>query len=142
MAFLYCCSSLQAQPPVPLNEPDLKKPRLFNSLPDRVPVESTLLKSLISGSEGSSIQLPMGKTSLEGTIISTSFKYNNIRSVLIRSSNFNGASMTLSSSTTPDGTVKISGRILSMQHGDLFELHNEKGTYVFVRKEFYDVINE
>ena len=51
MAILYCCTILQAQPPVPVNEPDLKKPRLFNNLPARVPVEPTLLKSLIEGSE-------------------------------------------------------------------------------------------
>lgn len=84
----------------------------------------------------------MGKTNLEGSIISSTLKYNNIRSVIVRSSNFNGATLTLSSSTQTNGTVKLTGRLLSMQHGDLYELQRVNEQYFLIKKNFYDVINE
>jgi hypothetical protein len=67
---------------------------------------------------------------------------NNIHSVVIRSRNFNGATLTLSSSAQPNGTVKFTGRIISFQHGDLYELQNQNNQYILIKKNFYDLINE
>jgi hypothetical protein len=133
---------LSAQEPIPVNEPNLKKPLLFKNLPEKIKLETAFLKSLILGEEGKDVKMQMGKVALEGKVISSVKKYNNINSVIIRSSNFNGATLTLSSSTKPDGTVKITGRLLSIQHGDLYELQKENDQYVLVKKNYYDLINE
>ncbi len=142
LSFIFSSSTLFAQAPVPVNEPDLKKPLLFANLPDRIPLETAYLKSLFTGTEGKEINMSLGKSQLEGKVVSNISKYNTIRSVTIRSSNFNGASLTLSSSTKTDGTVKITGRLLSLQHGDLYELEKEGEQYVLIKKNFYDLINE
>jgi len=133
---------IHSQDSPPVNEPDLKKPLLFTNLPSKVPLETSFLKALINVEKGKEVSVQMGKTALEGKVISSVRKYNNIQSVIIRSSNFNGATLTLSSSTRPDGTVKISGRLLSLQHGDLYELQKENEQYVLIKKNYYDLINE
>jgi hypothetical protein len=72
-----------------------------------------------------------------------SSKYNNtLRSVVVRSTNFNGATLTLSSSTTTDGAATYTGRIISFQHGDLFVLQKENEEYYLVKKKYHELINE
>jgi hypothetical protein len=42
----------------------------------------------------------------------------------------------------PDGTTKYTGRIISIRHGDLYQLIQEDAGWVLVKKNFYDLINE
>jgi hypothetical protein len=143
LSLLLSATILSAQDVVPVNEPNQKRPLLFKTLPEKVTIQASDLKSLIAGGEGKTIRLQMGTGALEGKVVSAVNKYNNnIRSVVIRSSNFNGATLTLSSSTKRDGTVKITGRLISIQHGDLYELEKENEQYVLVKKNYYDLINE
>jgi hypothetical protein len=146
LAMLILCATASAQKSLPVNEPNMNKARLFNDLPERIPVHILDLQSLMNSEKGGQINLKLGESvtsKFAGTIISKANKYNNnIRSVVIRSSNFNGATFTLSSSAQPNGTVKFTGRILSLQHADLYELQELKGQYVLVKKNFYDLVNE
>ena len=41
-----------------------------------------------------------------------------------------------------DGSVRYSGRIISFQHADAYEINLENNQYVFVKKGFYDLVNE
>jgi hypothetical protein len=61
---------------------------------------------------------------------------------VIRSGNFNGATLTLSSSAQTNGAVRFTGRIISFQHGDVYELQNQNNQYILIKKNFYDLINE
>jgi len=133
---------LSAQEIIPVNEPNYRRALLFKSLPEKVTLEDAKLNSLLNVTEGNIVKIEMGSSAIEGKVISAVNKYNNIRSVVIRSSNFNGATLTLSSSTRRDGTVKISGRLISIQHGDLYELEKQNDKYVLVKKNYYDLINE
>ena len=142
LSLLLLSNLVSAQETIRVNEPNLKKPLLFRSLPEKITLETAFLKSLLNVQTGKEVKLQMGTTALEGKVISSVRKYNNINSVIIRSSNFNGATLTLSSSTKPDGTVKITGRLLSIEHGDLYELEKDNDHYVLVKKNFYDLINE
>jgi hypothetical protein len=134
-----------AQDNVPLNEPDQNKPALFSNLPERIPVDINNLKSLMTAETGKDVSLkPIGNNlpGFTGKVISAVNKYNTINSVVIRCSNFNGAMLTLSSSTNSDGTVKFTGHIISFRHRDLYELQNQNDQYILVKKNFYDLINE
>lgn len=138
---------VSAQTKVPINEPDTKKPKLFAELPDRIPVNLSEINSLFNGTTEAGRQVHVGfgekQAGLNGNIISDISKYNNkIRTLIIRSSNFSGATLTLSSFTQPDGTVSYSGRIISFKHGDLFELEKQGEQYVLVKKNFNDLVNE
>lgn len=131
---------------IPINEPDYNKPRLFNSLPDQIPVTSTLLDNLISSPVGrnSRISLAADETvPFQGEVVSVASKYNNtMQSVVIRSDSYEGASLTVTRVTAADGTVKYTGRIISFKHGDLFVLETRDGQLMLVKKNYYEVVNE
>jgi hypothetical protein len=145
LSLLLICATASAQEKIPVNEPDLNKPRLFNTLPDKIPVHILDLQALVNTGTGKEVSLTLEKntsTGFTGKIVSSASKYNNIRSVVIRSSNFNGATFTLSSSILANGTVKFTGRIISLQHGDLYELQEQDNQYILVKKNYHDLINE
>jgi len=139
--------SSNAQETAPLTEPNYKKPQLFTSLPENIKVNVDNLKVLLKSSTGDAVVSDLGNGSafdFNGQVVSTASIHNNmIKSVVIRSSNYSGASLTISQITNVDGSISYVGRIISFNHGDLFELKQQPdGTYAFVKKKFYDLVNE
>ncbi len=132
--------------PVPVNEPDYNKPKLFANLPDQVQLNTDDLASLFSNPVGSPAGIRLSddaRLRFEGVVVSSGSKYNNsIVSVVIRSSNFSGANLTISRVTLDDGATVYRGRILSLHNGDLYELQQREGRYYFVKRNFYDLVNE
>jgi len=144
LLLFFICATTFAQNKIPINEPDLNKPKLFAGLPDKIPVDISSLQSLLNVENGKEVSLKLGQNTLNkfnGKVISK-VNTENVHSVVIRSGNFNGATFTLSSSTQPNGTVKFTGRIISFQHGDLYELQNQNDQYILIKKNFYDLVNE
>ena len=131
---------------IPLNEPDQNKPRLFSNLPDKIPVTLTNIDNILSAPVGRNSQFRLSEDNtlqFAGEVVSTASKYNNsIQSVVIRSDDFNGARLTISKITNPDGSIRYSGRIISFKHGDLYELENQDGQLVLVKKNYYELLNE
>ena len=144
LLLILICATSSAQNTIPVNEPDQNKPRLFTNLPDKIPVDISTLQTLINSETGKNVSLRLGANDLSnftGQVVSKADD-NTIHSVVIRSANFNGATLTLSSSAQPNGTVKFSGRIISFQHGDAYVLQNQNNQYILIKKNFYDLINE
>ncbi len=148
LLFILCCATGLAQTRATINEPDYNKPALFSNFPDKIPVTIDELKSLFStdAARGKAAAVSFADRKLpgfNGKIVSIASKYNNsIRSVVIRSTQFNGATLTLSSSTTTDGAASYTGRIISFQHGDLFVLQKENDHYYLIKKKYHELINE
>jgi hypothetical protein len=132
---------------VRLNEPDLNRPRLFDKLPAEIPVSVAELNKLLSGETTAGRSANIGSDAeaklspFKGTIMSSA-KDHQMRSVVIRSEAFNGATLTISSSTNADGTVTYRGRIISFKHGDAYDLQQRDGQYYFVKKSFYEMVYE
>lgn len=147
VAMLYFSINATAQQPnIPLNEPDPNKPLLFSNLPDRIPVNMDNLSRAMDFTVGNTVNLLVSDANqleVEGIVTSTASKYNNsIQSVVIKSTNYNGAVFTISKITDANGQVSFTGRFISMQHGDLFELISDNSRYVLVKRKFYDLVNE
>jgi hypothetical protein len=148
LLFLLCCTTGFAQKRATIKEPDADKPALFANFPDKIPVTINELKTLFSNdaAKGTAAAVNFADNKLpgfNGKVVSIASKYNNsIRSVVIRSTQFNGATLTLSSSTTPDGAASYTGRIISFQHGDLFVLQKENDQYYLIKKKYHELINE
>jgi hypothetical protein len=139
--------SANAQETAPLTEPNYKKPQLFTSLPENIKVNVENLKVLLKSSTGDAVVSDLGDGyafDFNGQVVSTASKQNNtIKSVVIRSSNYNGASLTISQVTNEDGSISFIGRIISFNHGDVYELQKQPDeSYAFVKKKFYDLVNE
>jgi hypothetical protein len=144
LLLILACATSYGQNTIPVNEQDQNKPRLFTTLPDKVPVDINTLQTLINAEAGKTVSLRLGSNELSsftGQVVSKADD-NTIHSVVIRSANFNGATLTLSSSAQPNGTVKFTGRIISLKHGDAYELQNQNNQYLLIKKNFYDLINE
>lgn len=143
--FYSLCSSAQ-KTSIPINEPDYNKSKLFQDLPDNIPVSMDILTSLFGSPVGRSVNLNLSDKStfqFEGDVVSSVSKYENtIQSVVIRSTNLNGARLTISRITDASGNISYTGRILSMQHGDMYELKNINNEFVLVKRKFYDLVNE
>jgi hypothetical protein len=148
---LFCflvCAGVSAQNKVTFTGSDQKKPKLFSEFPDHIPIDIQEIKILLNdGSEaGKQVNIDLVNQkfpTLSGKIVSSTSKYDDkIHTLIIRSSNFNGATLTLSSSIQPDGTVNYTGRIISFQHGDYFELEKQNEQYVLIKKNLHDLISD
>ena len=126
---LLCCATGFAQNRSTINEPDYNKPALFSNFPDKIPVTIDELKSLFT------------TDAARGNAAAVNFVDKKLP-VVIRSTQFNGATLTLSSSTTTDGAASYTGRIISFQHGDLFVLQRENDQYYLIKKKYHELINE
>lgn len=150
LCFCFVLSAFYSQAqnrPVPINEPDYNKPKLFRNLPDTIVVNTAILNNLLGSEAGRSVNANLSADfpfQFQGEVLSRTSMENNStdRSVVLSSSNYNGARFTLSQITNQDGTTRYVGRIISFQHGDLFELQKQKGQYILVKKNFYDLVNE
>src|SRR4030095_1394206 len=110
----------------PINEPDRNRPLLFAGLPDRIPVSIDYINSLFDSETGRSVSLEASATDIDarinGIVISTGTSLDGRnQSVMVRSTNFNGANFQVSKYTDVNGTVSYTGRILSFRHGDAYE---------------------
>lgn len=141
-----CSLYSSAQTPV-VNEPNYNKPHLFDNLPAVIPVSVDNLNGLVNSKTGVSINTTFSndaRTALfQGNVVSSVSKYEDkVQTVVIKSTNYNGATLYISKVITEDGTIKYNGRLMSFQHGDLYVLQQKDAAFVLVKKNFYDVINE
>jgi hypothetical protein len=136
---------LNAQkPPVPVREPDMNRPSLFQNLPEKISCRVNDLSALLQSEVGNTISFSFtNNITFQGVVSSVVTKFENtLQSVVVRSTNFPGAAFSFSRITKDDGTISYVGRIISFQHGDAYEITNENGQYYFVKKGFYDLVNE
>lgn len=130
---------------IPINEPNYNKPKLFQNLPDRIAVDASTLDNLFSLDINHAASINMAGIQFQGNVAS---KINNTdnqtqgSTIIIGLTNYPGANFTLTKASNPDGTISYAGRIISFQHGDLFELQNQKGNLVLVKRNYYELINE
>ncbi len=142
---LYSLCSFAQNQELRSNGPNSSRPKLFQSLPENISVNAANLNNLLNVPVGQAVSINLSDNSqfqFEGRVVSVSSQENNIQTVVIRSTNYNGARMTLSKIINADGTISYSGRILSFQHADLLELKNQDGHYTLVKRKFNDLINE
>ena len=130
-----------------VNEPNYNKPRLFDNLPEVIPVSIENLNGLVNTKTGTLISTTLSSDArtapFEGNVVSSVSKYENkVQTVVIKSTNYNGATLYISKVITDDGTTKYNGRLMSFQHGDLYVLQQKDGGFALVKKNYYDVINE
>ena len=140
---LYCITSSAQQKTIPLNEPDLNKPELFKQSPDKIPLEVFEVASLLTTPVGESVVLDLPSFRFEGNVISAVSKYSNsMQSVVIRSSNYEGATLTVTRTADKSGNISYTGRIISMKNGDLYELKQVDYGFALVKNKFYKVVVE
>ena len=122
----------------------MNRPTLFQNLPNKISCRINDLSALLESEIGQPVSFLLADNlSFKGVVSSVASKFDNtLVSVVIRSTNFAGAALSFSKITKEDGTYNYVGRIISFQHGDAYEISLENGQYFFVKKGFYDLVNE
>ena len=143
---LSCMFAAAQHQTLPINQPDYNKPRLFSAMPQQMTANVNNLVALFSSPVGANVSLNLASDAtfrFEGQVVSTASKYDNaIQSVVIRSTNFNGANLTLSRITSADGIISYKGRIISLQNGDLYEIQSKGNQLLLVKKQTLELVNE
>lgn len=118
--------------------------RLFSSVPDSLQLAETEISQLFTLKAGSVISIRVSdQFQLKGVLKSSIQKYENLKSLIIESTNYKGAILSLSRRTEDDNSIIYLGRILSSQHDDGFELRiNEAGQYYLRKIEVNNSIME
>jgi hypothetical protein len=130
----------------PVREPDYNKPKLFTALPDVIPVSINKLNSFLAAQKNASIATTLSADAttapFEGNVVVSTDENGQYQRVAIKSTNYNGAILSISKRVLPDGSVAYASRLLSFQHGDAYVLEKQADGYAWVKKNFYDIINE
>lgn len=132
------------QTAAPFNEPDYNKPKIFADLPQRMQLNVDVLETLLNTEVGKNINVFIAPGfNFHGVIVSKSDASSaHTQSVVIKSINRQGATLTFTRNQNEEGGYSYLGRILSFKHGDAFEVAQEDGKLVLVKKELYDLFNE
>jgi len=127
---------------VSVNEPDYNKPKLFGDLPERINFDPTVLSALLNTQVGQSINLAVTPLfRISGQVVSKSDDQNST-SVVVRLINRPGARLIFTKLTDPNNSVKYIGRIISLKHGDSYEIISENDQYYLKKKGIYELMTE
>jgi hypothetical protein len=131
-----------AQDHLPLNEPNRNKPELFADLPAKMNVHVSDLQALLTLEVGTSVKTFLASGfPFKGTVVSKADK-EGVKSVVIRSTNRHGSTLTFTKVTAADGTVNYLGRLLSMNNRDAYNLVKEDRQYVFKKIKLHELVIE
>lgn len=105
--------------------------QLFRNVSQRVPAKVSELDKAFSAKEGSIVKLQFKNFDFEGTITSSVKRYDNLYSVVIKSSSLDNAIFSISKRIGGDNTVTYVGRIIHENYSDGYELvQDEDGSYI------------
>ncbi|MEO6682454.1 MAG: hypothetical protein ABIN48_06470 [Ginsengibacter sp.] len=111
--------------------PSSEKSQLFRGLSQRVPAKVTELDRAFSAKKGTSIKLQFKNFDFEGVVTSSIKRYDNLYSVLIKSSSLDNTIFSISKRINDDKSITYVGRIINEDYADGYELvQDDDGGYV------------
>ena len=105
--------------------------QLFRNVSQRVPAKVIELDKAFSAKEGSIIKLEFKNFDFEGKVTSSVKRYDNLYSVVIKSSTLDNAIFSISKRIGNDNATTYMGRIINENYDDGYELvQDENGSYI------------
>ena len=133
----------QAQTSPPFRKLLPEKSFLFGHLPEKFGISNLLIQKLFDGPDSGTVSIPLTPDySFEGVILEKVQKNPHVVSMNIKSTNYEGALLSLSKITYNDHSNKYIGRIVSIHYGDVILLTQDNNTLSFIRKKQSVVITE
>lgn len=136
-------SDVHAQ--LPLKVPLLlqEKSLLFNNLPERFSINNLWLDHLFDGPDTGTVTIVFtGEKNFEGVILEKVQKNPHVVTINIKSSNYDGAFLTLSRVRYDDSSARYIGGLISINYGDVFTVSQDNNMVTFQRKKQSTVITE
>lgn len=139
-----CAACASAQLVAPAQAANLRKPELFRDLPNRMEVRQQVLAPLLQNKLGDKVSVPLASGfTFDGVVVSKSnAAETRYKTVVLRSTNRPGASFTITGIQKADNTMQYSGRMLSLQHNDAYEMKDEGGQLALEKTQLEDLLSE
>jgi hypothetical protein len=120
------------------------RPDLFNSYSAIIPASVSELDKAFALGKATSIQLNFSdKLSFAGTVLSSVKRYNNLFSVIIKSTLLQNSILSISKRINDDNTITYVGRIINEKYADGYVLEQDKsGSYSFNKIRTADLIQD
>jgi hypothetical protein len=106
------------------------RPKLFADKPQTISLDKNILANAIASTEGSTVTLQLSNDfTFTGTVFSNQVKYNNLQTMMIRSSENSNSIFQISKITNEDNTISYVGRLLNKDAADGYQLKNNNENY-------------
>ena len=103
----------------------------FSKFSEKLPTPIAELEKAFRAETGSRLQFHFSNLSFSGTVTSSVTKYDNLHTVIIKSSSQDNTLFSISKVINEDKTATYVGRIINEKYEDGYELRKESdGTYV------------
>ena len=111
------------------------KPSLFNGYANVINCANSELEKAFTTVQGNSILLSFANnTNFTGQISSATQRYNNLKSVVVKLNNLQGAILAISKRINDDNSISYVGRIINEQYADGYELKQDVNGNYFLNK--------
>jgi len=108
---------------------------------NRIEVRSDMLEKLFHVNGAFSVQLAPS-FNITGSVLSRVAKSASVTALLIKTENRQGATLSLSRSVNPDGSVQYAGHLLKLHEADGMLLFEKDDHYYFIRTEQRYLVSE
>jgi hypothetical protein len=138
IVFIIVSHVTKAQQPINVHS---GKPALFAAVLNNLDCPVTTLETLFTKTPGQQISFSSGSSFVfTGTVRSNVVKSPQLTTMIIASTNYSGAVLSVSYVNDGINPPKYVGRILSMAHSDVLELNPNGSNYQWVKKPIDEVI--
>ncbi len=126
----------------PENRSSPAKPYLFSQYPKAINCTASQLNSFFSSRQGEKVNVSFDNTiNLGGNIISNISKYSNLQTVVVKLSQFNNISFTLSKIIDEDNQLVYAGHLFNPAYADGYELKKmDRENYQFIKIEMEKIL--
>lgn len=118
-------------------------PHLFDAYSNSISCNSAELERIFSIAEGTQVQLALGTNFLfKGSVLNSIQRFPKLKSVLIKSSNFDAAMLSISKRVNADNSITYIGRILSETYADGYELVKQESNYILNKIKQKEILQD
>ncbi len=119
------------------------KQKIFDAFPQTINVANTLLSNATNYTKGSIVTLDLlTGFQFTGTVFYNEKKYDNLQTIMIRSTENPKSVFEISKITKKDNSIAYVGRIMNNDAADGYEIKNNNGSYSLQKFETQKIIEE
>jgi hypothetical protein len=108
----------------------IAKQKLFAANPENISLNKSIITDAFSYNTGTSVSIDLSSNfHFVGTVISNQQKYDNLQTIMIRSSENNHSIFQISKITNIDKSISYAGRIINDDAADGYAIKNNNGIY-------------
>jgi hypothetical protein len=116
---------------------------LFGRYSAKLPTAEKELDKAFNAKEGSEINLKFSNFSFTGTVTSSVKRYDNLHSVIVKSTSLNNSLLSISKRINEDRTVTYVGRIINEKYSDGYELIKDSdGNYALNKVQTAELLQD